>query len=99
MTIDESTERIQLIDLEDLDATTQAVADRGRAVVQFAAYADRRSLQTAQAAGQVMIEQLLEERCRLLTELRNTRALHDCLASNRSEDSMPASFLGASLLA
>ena len=97
MTLDESTNRIQTIDLEDLSAATQAIADRGRAVVQYAAGADRNSLFAAQAAGQLLVERLYEERCRLLTELRNARSLHDSLVSNLPENY--TSLLGSSLLA
>ena len=99
MTLDESTHRIQTIELEDLDVATQSVAARGRAVVQFAAQADRQSLHAAQTAGQLLIDQLLDERRRLLTELRNARSLHDSLVSNLSEDHTPTSLLGSSLLA
>ena len=82
MTIDESTHQLRKLDLEDLDQTRQALIVRGRAVVEFAANADPRTLREAEAAGRALIEQLLDERRRLITQLRNARSFHGSLSYN-----------------
>jgi hypothetical protein len=98
MTIDQSTIQIGTLNLDDLDTASDAISSRGRAVVEFAAAADPQSLMAARAAGQLLIEQLLAERRRLLAEVSHARSLHDSLACNTSDDIRPQSLLGSTLL-
>lgn len=98
MTIDESINRVQRLNLDDLAAAAESIAMRGRTVAEFAAHSDPQSLEEARAVGQILIEQLQEERARLLTELRNAKSIHDSLASNIAVDCRKNSLLGSILL-
>ena len=80
MTLEHSTGRIHSLDPEDLTHAVIVVAERARAVVEFAAGSNLQTLEDAHAAGQFLIQQLLEERNRLIAEIRNSRSLHDSLA-------------------
>nr|MCU0798007.1 hypothetical protein [Akkermansiaceae bacterium] len=70
----------------------------GAAVAQFAAHADYETLAAAQSAGRILIDQLLQERTRILTEGRTARSLQETLLQNVSDEDRPRSLLGASLL-
>lgn len=94
MTISETTHAIGTLDLNDLDIAAETIAARGTAVVQFAASADSQTLLAAQTAGQALLNQLLEERRRLLTEIRKARSLRESLSFNVSEEACPRSLLG-----
>jgi hypothetical protein len=98
MTVSESTNRIENLDLEDLALAHEVIAARGKTIAEFAAASDSFSLLQAHAAGQLLIQQLQDERSRLITELRNAQSIRDSLASNLSDDFCPKSLLGSSLL-
>lgn len=80
MTLEESNRRIRNLDPEDLTQAAEVLAERARCIVQFAAGSDLATLEETHAAGQILKQQLLAERSRLLSELRNSQALRDTLA-------------------
>ncbi len=86
MTLEESTDLIRDLSLEDIDAAAARISERARAVVEFAAQADLDALHNARSAGQALVQQLLDERRRTLAELQKARAFHESLLLNRSFD-------------
>lgn len=99
MTIEDSTQQLGMLDLDDLDDASAAVLARGRAVVESAAGADPQSLLAARVAGELLIERLLDERRRLLAEIANARCLQGALSANVQDDHTPGSLLGLAVVA
>ena len=86
MPLRESSRRLLDADPANLDAFEEAIQARARDVAEFAAKATGAELLEAFQAGQQAVARLLEERARLLRELRSARDLRSGLAANTERD-------------
>ena len=82
MTLAEATLALDAVDCHDLDAVRQALAERARAIAEFAATATRDALLDTLESGAQLLERLERVRIDSMRDLDRMVTLHRGLQSN-----------------